>query len=81
MDLAVGAKHVLVMMRHQDKNGSPKLVQTCTFPLTAVGAVTKVYTELGVFECAGDKFIVRDLAPGIDKDEIQARTDAPLTFA
>lgn len=81
MDLAVGAKHVLVMMRHQDKNGSPKLVKTCAFPLTAIGAVTTVYTDLGVFECAGDKFIVRDLAPGISQDEIQARTDAPLTFA
>ncbi len=80
MDLAVGAKRVLVMMRHQDKTGTSKLVKACTFPLTAVNAVTTVYTELGVFECAGDAFIVRESAPGISRDELQQRTDAVLKF-
>lgn len=80
MDLAVGAKNVLVMMRHEDKKGAPKLVAHCTFPLTAVKTVTLVYTELGVFECAGDKFIVRACAPNISKAELQERTDAELQF-
>src|SRR5690606_24321577 len=62
MDLAVGARNVLVMMRHQDKTGASKLVKSCTFALTAVSAVTRVYTELGIFECAGDAFIVREAA-------------------
>jgi len=80
MDLAVGARNVLVMMRHQDKAGASKLVTSCTFPLTAVNTVTRVYTELGVFECAGDAFIVRDCAPGIGRDELAQRTDAALRF-
>ncbi|NYT61771.1 3-oxoacid CoA-transferase subunit B [Alcaligenaceae bacterium] len=81
MDLAVGAKNVLVMMRHEDKYGASKLVKQCTFSLTAVKAVTVVYTELGVFECAGDKFIVRASAPGISQAELQERTAADLEFA
>lgn len=80
MDLAVGAKNVLVMMRHQDKNGTPKLVEKCTFPLTAVGAVRLVYTQFGVFECAGDRFVVRDSAPGISRTELQEKTGAVLGF-
>ena len=80
MDLAVGARNVLVMMRHQDKTGASKLVKSCTFPLTAVSAVTRVYTELGIFECAGDAFIVRESAPGIGKDELLRKTEAALTF-
>src|SRR5690606_36282965 len=80
MDLAVGARNVLVMMRHQDKAGASKLVTSGTFPLTAVNTVTRVYTELGVFECAGDAFIMRDCAPGIGRDELAQRTDAALRF-
>ncbi|NLC37497.1 MAG: 3-oxoacid CoA-transferase subunit B [Alcaligenaceae bacterium] len=80
MDLAVGAKKVVVMMRHQDKKGQPKLVGQCTFSLTAVKTVALVYTELGVFECAGDHFLVKDSAPGISQDELRARTGAPLEF-
>lgn len=81
MDLAVGAKKVVVMMRHQDKNGGSKLVEHCSFPLTAVRTVSLIYTELGVFECAGDKFLVRESAPGISKEVLRARTAAVLEFA
>ncbi|KOF54447.1 MULTISPECIES: 3-oxoacid CoA-transferase subunit B [unclassified Achromobacter] len=81
MDLAVGARNVLVMMRHQDKAGAPKLVQACAFPLTAVRTVTRVYTELGIFECAGDAFVVREMAPGVSQDELLGKTEAVLRFA
>ncbi|MFT0851705.1 3-oxoacid CoA-transferase subunit B [Achromobacter sp. F4_2707] len=80
MDLAVGAKKVVVMMRHQDKKGRPKLVEQCSFSLTAVKTVALVYTELGVFECAGDHFLVRECAPGIGQDELRSRTGARLEF-
>lgn len=80
MDLAVGAKKVVVMMRHEDKKGNSKLVERCSFPLTAVKSISVVYTELGVFECAGDRFLVRDCAPEISRAELQERTAAPLEF-
>jgi len=80
MDLAVGAKSVFVMMRHQDRAGASKLVSACTFPLTAVQTVTRVYTELGIFECAADVFRVRETAPGVDKDELMEKTEAVLRF-
>ena len=81
MDLAVGARKVLVMMRHQDKNGGSKLVTTCTFPLTAPRCVTRVYTDMGVFDCGDDTFVARELAPGVSQDDVRSATDAPLVFA
>jgi 3-oxoadipate CoA-transferase beta subunit len=81
MDLAVGARKVLVMMRHQDKNGRSKLVKRCTFPLTAPGCVTRVYTDMGVFDCVDGAFVIRELAPGVSKDDVRNGTDAPLVFA
>jgi 3-oxoadipate CoA-transferase, beta subunit len=81
MDLAVGARKVLVMMRHLDKNGGSKLVKTCSFPLTAPRCVTRVYTDMGVFDCQDDTFVARELAPGVSQDDVRSATDAPLVFA
>jgi 3-oxoadipate CoA-transferase beta subunit len=80
MDLVVGARKVLAMMRHLDKNGRSKLVKQCTFPLTGQKCVTTVYTDLGVFDCVDNTFVARELAPGVSMDEARASTDAPLKF-
>jgi 3-oxoadipate CoA-transferase beta subunit len=66
------------MMEHTAKDGSPKLVRKCSYPLTAVGAVKRVYTNLAVLDITGRGFVVIDMAPGVTLDALQARTDAPL---
>lgn len=80
MDLAVGAKQVFVMMRHVDKRGLPKLVDACTFPLTAPACVTTVFSDYGVIDCRDGGFVVRELAPGISEAEMSAATGAPVRF-
>lgn len=81
LDLAVGAKKVYVMMRHLDKKGRPKLVDRCTFALTAAGCVTTVFTDFGVIDCSDGGFVVRELAPGIAESEMIAATGAVVRFA
>ena len=78
MDLAAGAKRLWVMMEHTTKDGTPKLVRRCSYPLTAVGAVKRVYTNLAVLDVTPRGFEVIDLAPGIDFETVQARTEAKL---
>lgn len=79
MDLAAGARHLLVVMRHQARDGSDKLVAACTYPLTAPGVVCRVVTELGVFDPAEDHFTVVELAPGVTWVEAENQTGAPLS--
>lgn len=81
MDLAVGAKRTVVMMRHNDRSGRPKLVESCSLPLTAAGCVDRVYTDLGIFHVAGDHLLVLGLAEGITHDEVIRRTGGRLAFA
>ncbi len=78
MDLAVGARTVFAMMRHNAKSGAPKLVSTTALPLTAPGVVSRVYTELGIFVPLGDSLLVVALADGVDLDDVRERTGAPL---
>jgi 3-oxoadipate CoA-transferase beta subunit len=78
MDLAVGAKRLWAIMEHTTKDGRPRLVRRCSYPLTAPGAVTRVYTNLAVLDVTEEGFRVIDLAPGITMDELRAKTDAPL---
>jgi 3-oxoadipate CoA-transferase beta subunit len=78
MDLAVGAKRLWAIMEHTTKDGRPRLVRRCSYPLTAPGAVTRVYTNLAVLDVTEDGFRVVDLAPGITMGELRANTDAPL---
>jgi len=80
MDLAAGAKRLWVVMDHLTKDGKSKLVRKCDYPLTAPGAVKRVYTNYGVFDVTQNGFEVIDLAPGVTRDMVQAKTDAPLTF-
>ena len=78
MDLAVGAKKVLVMMRHTDKEGRSKLVAECSFPLTAPRCVSTVFTDLGVIDCTDSGFVVRELAPGVTESEMRAAVAGPV---
>jgi 3-oxoacid CoA-transferase B subunit len=77
MDLAVGAKRVWVMMEHCTSDGRPRLLQRCTYPLTASGVVGRIYTDLAVIDIDGG-FVVRELRNGISLAGLQARTGAPL---
>jgi 3-oxoadipate CoA-transferase, beta subunit len=81
MDLAAGARQLWVLMEHQTKSGESRLVRRCTYPLTAVGAVKRVYTNLAVLDVADAGFIVRDMVPGLTLEALQKVTDAPLHTA
>jgi 3-oxoadipate CoA-transferase beta subunit len=78
MDLAVGARRVWVLMEHQTKSGESRLTRRCTYPLTALGVVKRVYTNLGVLDVTPDGFAVRDMVEGLAVDTLQKMTDAPL---
>jgi 3-oxoacid CoA-transferase/3-oxoadipate CoA-transferase beta subunit len=81
MDLAVGAKRVLVMTTHTTRDGRPKLMTACTYPLTAAAVVDRIYTDLAVLDVVADGFLVRELAPGVSPAELQALSAAELHFA
>ena len=77
MDLAAGAKQVWVLMEHTTKDGAPRIVERCTYPLTAPGVVRRIYTELAVIDVGAD-LVVRELADGVTFEDLQARTGARL---
>jgi 3-oxoadipate CoA-transferase beta subunit len=68
-------------MEHLTKTGESRLVRRCTYPLTAVGVVKRVYTNLGVFDVTPDGFLVREMVAGLTFDALQQVTDAPLRTA
>src|SRR5690349_16124272 len=78
MDLAAGSRQLWALMEHVTKDGRPRLVQRCNYPLTASGVVKRVYTNLGVFEVTPRGFEVLDIAPGVTFDALQSKTDAKL---
>ncbi len=80
MDLAIGARRVVVMMRHTTKRGAPKLVARCTYPLTAAGVVRRVYTDLATAEITDGRFVVRAAAPGVTRDTLAQVTSAPIAW-
>jgi 3-oxoadipate CoA-transferase, beta subunit len=81
MDLAAGAKSVWLLMDHTTKDGESKLMRRCTYPLTAVGAAKRVYTNLAVLDVTDDGFAVREMVPGLTFETLQDVTDAPLRMA
>jgi 3-oxoadipate CoA-transferase beta subunit len=81
MDLAIGAKRLWVVMDHTTREGEPRLRHRCTYPLTAKGVVTRVYTNLAVLDLATHGFVVRDMVPGMTLEALQARTEAKLHSA
>lgn len=78
MDLALGAKQVFVMMEHQTKTGESKIVEACSYPLTAMTCVSRIYTDMAVLDVTSTGLVVREMAPGLTFDELQAATAAPL---
>jgi len=81
MDLAVGAKNIWVMMEHVTRKGESKIVARCTYPLTGVGVVKRVYTDLAVIDITPGGLVAYDLVPGLDLDELQRVTGLPLIAA
>ena len=79
MDLAAGAKRLWVLMEHTTKDGRPKVVERCGYPLTGLACVTRVYTNLAVLDVVpGRGFVVREMAPGLDFETLQNRSAARL---
>jgi 3-oxoadipate CoA-transferase beta subunit len=78
MDLAVGARKVFVMMDHQTKQGEAKIVERCTYPLTAAHCVDRIYTDLAVLDVTDRGLVVRELVAGLSFEELQRRTEAAL---
>jgi len=77
MDLVAGAREVWVVMEHVDRAGQPKIVEKCTFPLTGRRVVTRIYTDLAVFQFTGGQLRLKECAPGVSTAEIRERTGAP----
>jgi 3-oxoadipate CoA-transferase beta subunit len=80
MDLAIGAKRVFVMMEHQAKDGSSKIVPQCTYPLTGVACVSRIYTDLAVLDVTPEGLVVREMVEGLSFDELQRITGVPLAW-
>ena len=81
MDLAIGAKQVFVMMEHQTKTGESKLVERCTYPLTGIACVCRVYTDLAVIDITPTGLEVREMVDGLTLDELQELTGTPLRLS
>jgi 3-oxoacid CoA-transferase subunit B len=80
MDLAAGARRLIVLQTHVAKDGTPKLVARLGLPATALACASRVITELGVFDPAGDHFVCVEAATGVDEARIRGSTGAPVTF-
>ena len=78
MDLAVGAKRVFVLMEHTTKSGEPKIVERCTYPLTGLACVSRIYTDLAVIDVTPQGLVVDEIVGDCSFEELQAVTDAPL---
>jgi 3-oxoadipate CoA-transferase beta subunit len=78
MDLAVGAKSVWVMMEHLARSGESKIVERCTYPLTGIGVVKRIYTDLAVIDVTPRGLVARNLVPGLGFDELQRLSGVPL---
>jgi 3-oxoadipate CoA-transferase beta subunit len=81
MDLVAGVKKIFVMTEHTTKNGAPKILAACTYPLTGKAVVDRIYTNLAIIDITPKGLAVRALAPGLEFAAVQAKTGAPLIDA
>lgn len=81
MDLVAGVKRVVVIMDHTSKAGAPKLLHQCSLPLTGQKVVDRIITNLGVFDVEAEGLVVRELAPEVTFEQVQAVTEASLVPA
>jgi 3-oxoacid CoA-transferase subunit B len=80
MDLVAGTKRIVVLTDHVAKDGSPKIVGSCTLPLTGAGVVDRIITDLAVLDVTPDGLLLVELAPGVTSGEVQEKTGAPITI-
>lgn len=78
MDLVAGVKQIFVLTQHTTRDGSPKLVETCSYPLTGVSVVNRIYTDLAIVDVTSDGFQLVELSPGVEFNYVQERTGAEL---